>query len=713
MSLPLTLDRLLPLPGPLWGLAPQRPADGAAATWRWPRWRGAAAQAQEVATAADRVARKLRAAAFGASGGASPHAADQGKREVSLLAQAVQAAFGGVPAPASDSAAPTTAGPGALDTEHPAHRRALVRLRHALRRHGLTPTLQAKALGFVAAQAGVVLGTPPYRSQLFAAAALLDDQLVEMATGEGKTLATALAAAVAGLAGLPVHVVTANDYLAGRDAATLAPLYRALGLSVGHLDPALDRDARRAVYAQDVVYATARELAFDQLRDQLAGGPLAEPNAALAAQLAGTAVTAPMQRGLCMALLDEADSILLDEAEMPLVLSQPVAQPAQRALWFQALALVRQLTVDSHCSLHPEDRRARLTDAGRDRLSQLAEGLDGPWQRPAWREEIAETALAGLHLLQRDRHYLVRDGAIALLDEVTGRAAPGRVWSRGLQTVVALKEGLKPDPGTETIARTTYPRFFKRYWRLAGLSGTLTEARAEFAAVYGLTVLRVPLHRPSQRAVWPTRQFPSAEARWAAVVARCAALQAAGRPVLVGTDSVAESQALAACLAAAGLAHRVLNALHDADEAATVAAAGQAGAITVATRMAGRGTDITLDAEARAAGGLHVINCQRNPSARLDRQLAGRAARHGDPGSTEALLGPCLSGDPGLTPPPTLAAWTHGQDCLQRAPAWLAALQHGWWQWQQERQGRARRLALAAHDRDWTRRLSFTGPAAG
>jgi preprotein translocase subunit SecA len=657
-----SFDHCLPIPGPLWGAAPMRPIDDArfSAPRGW-RWGGALAHARRVARqAAERITRW----------------------------------------PAGPAAAP-----------------ALRALRASLRRDGLTPDTQAQVLAAVAATAASTLGLRPYPSQLLAAAALLDGRMVEMATGEGKTLATALAACAGALAGLPVHVATANDYLAGRDAAALAPLAQALGLGVAHLAPALDADARRAVYQHDIVYATARELAFDHLRDTLALGPLLEPLARHAAQLAGAAPPPTLQRGLCLALLDEADSILLDEAEMPLVLSRPVAQPAQRAFWWQALALARQLAPDEHFTLRPEERHAALTPAGRLQLAVLARTLTGPWQRAHWREELMATTLVGLHLLQRNRHYLVRDDKLELLDEVTGRAAPGRVWSRGLHTVVELKEGLTPSPATETLARSSYQRFFQRYWRLAGLSGTVWEARAELAEVYRCAVVRVPLHRPCRRRHAPTRVFDDRDAMFHAVVRRARALQARGRPVLVGTDSVADADALSARLRSAGLPHRVLHALQDADEAATVAAAGRAGALTVATRMAGRGTDIALDDAARAAGGLHALSCQLNPSPRLDRQFAGRAARHGDPGSTESLLCRRLSADSGDHTAPTLAAWTSGHPALTLGPAWLAARLAGWalgwWQWRQEHHRRARRRQLQSQDRDGRRRLAFAGPDSG
>jgi preprotein translocase subunit SecA len=596
--------------------------------------------------------------------------------------------------------------------DEPQRQHALQAVRQRLRRGGLAAAPVAQALGVVCACAEQTLHQTPRLTQLIAAAALLDQRMAEMATGEGKTLALALAAAVAALAGMPVHVVTANEYLAARDAQNMAPLYAALGLRAVALPASTatsDDSARRAAYAHDIVYATARELAFDFLRDRLALGTR-QPAEHLAAAMSGTPAPQPLMRGLCMALLDEADSILLDEADVPLILSRSVPQAARRAFLWQALALARQLAPGRDFTVHAAERNAILNAAGEQRVAALAAPLGGPWQRPRYRREAVNVALSALHACHRDVHYVVRDGAIELLDEVTGRIASGRVWSRGLHTVVALKEGLNPPAETDTVAQITFQRFFQRYWRVAGLSGTLLEARSELRELLGARVVRIPLHSPCRRQVLPPRLFDSESARWAAVCERVTALRAAGRPVLVGTDSVGESQALSQALQAVGIAHRVLNALQDADEAAIVAEAGRAAQVTVATRMAGRGTDIELDAAALAAGGLHVLSCQNNPSRRLDRQLAGRAARHGDIGSTEAWLFRRNSSPPCNASKGRLSGWI--LTLANQTPARLARAMMRWSQWREERRRAAWRRELLRQDRHWERRLSFAGPPA-
>ncbi len=644
----MTIDlvHVLPRPGPLWGSTPQRAADDAAPPRRAFRWRSARGQA----------------------------------RVVAQDAQAKAVLWAGM---------------------DPAERAgALSALRRRLRREGLQGAALAQALGAVAAVATQTLGLTPRPGQLLAATLMLDNRMAEMATGEGKTLGLALAAAVAALAQIPVHVVTANEYLARRDAHWLAPFYQALGLSSGALSGVTEDAAKRLIYGHDIVYATAKELAFDFLRDRQAACAVPELER-IAADMAGAAASQPLMRGLCMALLDEADSILLDEAEVPLILSRNVPHPARRAFLWQALALARQLHEGRDFTLHQADRMAALTPAGEENLAALAKGLGGPWQRSRYRREAVVIALAGLHVFHCNQHYLVRDGAIELLDEVTGRVAQGRVWSRGLHTVVALKEGLSPPAETETVAQTTFQRFFQRYWRLGGISGTLREAAHELREVYGVGVARVPLHQPCLRRELAPRRFADLEALFAAVAERAQQLSAQGRPVLIGTDSVADSQRLSQGLQARGVEHQVLNALNDAQEAVIIAAAGRAGCVTVATRMAGRGTDIELDEPARSAGGLHVLSCQNNPSRRLDRQLAGRAGRQGDPGSFE--LWSC-EGRPGERAAP-LIAWVG-------APPWLVLAPSRWLQWREEQRCAQRRRSLLEQDLHWESRLSFAAAPA-
>jgi preprotein translocase subunit SecA len=494
------------------------------------------------------------------------------------------------------------------------------------------------AAAFVADAARRVLGLAAYDCQLFAALAILDNRLVEMATGQGKSLAAALAAAVGALAGIPVHVLTANDYLVERDAAQFRPFYEFLGLSAGCVLGGQPAGARRTAYAQPVVYVTAKELVFDYLRDRLLNGARHGALRRRAGSLAAPSGERPLLRGLCMAIVDEADSILIDEASMPLVLSRPVDGAAQRALYWQAHALAGRLVEGDDFLCRPGEHRVELTPAGRAHVERLTANLQPAWKNQQHRDETIASALSARHVFRRDRDYLVTDGEVHIIDAVTGRTAPERKWSRGLHALVSLKENCRIEPELETLAQITFQRFFRRYVRFGGMSGTLAEARGELRRIYGVPVVQAALHRPNRRERWATRFFIDDATRWDVAIARVRGLRAAGRPVLIGCDSVAASRALARHLEDAGIAHDVLDARMDRAEAEIIGRAGTGGQVTVATHMAGRGTDIHIDAKALAAGGLHVILCQHNPSRRHDRQLAGRAGRQGQPGSSESLV---------------------------------------------------------------------------
>jgi preprotein translocase subunit SecA len=543
-------------------------------------------------------------------------------------------------------------------------------LLHRLLRHGTLagPELHL-ACAAVDRAAQQCLGRAPYPTQWHAAIALLRGCLAEMATGEGKTLAVGLAATVAALAGRQVHVITGNDYLVGRDVRSLQPLYAHFGLTAAAVLSHSSPRARGVAYAQDVVHLTGRELMFDALRDAQAGGaqpPLQRSTAAIA----WGEPTPALVRRFDMLLIDEADSVLLDEAVTPFVLSRPAASHRPHELE-RALSIARRLQSGVDFRLDARGAGARLSEAGRQRVETLA--ASGAWINVLHREETVERALYALHGLQRDQDYLVRDGGVTLVDGVTGRLAHGRLWSHGLHALVALKEGCTPPPDTETVARSLYPLFLRRYRHVGGISGTLWGARRELRRLYGLQVARVPRLKPCRRAMLRPRVFFDADARWSAVVERASALADQGRPVLIGTDSVADSQALARRFQAASREVVLLNAAQDAREAEIVADAGRPGRITVATNMAGRGTDIELTPQALQAGGLHVLSCQVNPSRRLDLQLAGRCARRGEPGSAEVwLLWPAGRDQThgGHSLAAQVAAWVTENLCM---PTWGAA----------------------------------------
>ena len=518
-------------------------------------------------------------------------------------------------------------------------REATQALRPALRRDGFSEDLVARVFALVREAAWRTLEQRHFDVQLIGGQVLLAGMVAEMDTGEGKTLTATLAASAAALAGIPVHIVTVNDYLASRDAAWMGPIYRALGLQVGTVVHGMAPPERRVAYGCDVTYCTNKELAFDYLRDRivLRGRP-SRLQLQLERLVSGEARAERLVlRGLHFAIVDEADSVLVDEGRTPLIISAHGSSAEQR-LYETALGLADQLVPDADFTVDTVERSVRLTPEGLARLDELAAPLGGVWAGRLRREELARQALVARRLFHRDRHYLVRDHRVQIIDEYTGRLMPDRSWERGLHQLIEVKEGVAVTAPHETLARISYQRFFRRYLRLAGMTGTAREVAGELWAVYGLPVVRVPTNRPSRRMIQPERVYWSAEARWVAVVERVHALHAVGRPVLVGTRSVAASEELAARLAAAGLPHRVLNARQDVEEAQIIAEAGQPGRITVATNMAGRGTDIRLAPAVVGLGGLHVIATERHDAGRIDRQLFGRCGRQGDPGTAEALV---------------------------------------------------------------------------
>jgi preprotein translocase subunit SecA len=470
------------------------------------------------------------------------------------------------------------------------------------------------------------LGQRPFDVQVVAALALDRGAVVEMQTGEGKTLTATMPVAWQALGGRGAHVLTFNDYLARRDAEWMGPVYRLLGLTVDAVQQGMDASARQRAYAADVTYVTAKEAGFDHLRDQL---------------VARTADV--VHRPRTFALVDEADSLLIDEARVPLVIAGEVAPAA--SVSSSLAALMASLVPGVHYSTDEYGRDVELTDAGLDRVERA---LGSGSLHAGGREGLLAEVNCALHaqvLLQRDVDYIVRDGRIAIVDEFTGRVMPDRHWPDGLQAALEAKEGLRRRPDGQVLASMTLQRFLRGYERLCGMTGTARDAADELRIFYGLGVVVIPTHRPQRRVDRPDVVFTHREAKERAVADEVARAHASGRPVLVGTTTVEESERLAAVLRSRGVACEVLNAREDEHEARVVAAAGAHRAVTIATNMAGRGTDIRLGdgtaagAERVAAlGGLYVIGTNRHESRRVDLQLRGRAGRQGDPGETRFFL---------------------------------------------------------------------------
>ncbi|MBK8083176.1 MAG: prepilin peptidase [Devosia sp.] len=487
---------------------------------------------------------------------------------------------------------------------------------------------------------GRTLGKRHHDVQLVGAFAILSGTIAEMATGEGKTLTAGLAAAAIALAGTPVHVVTVNDYLARRDAELIMPLFRAVGLTVGIVVEGMELADRQQAYAADITYCTNKELAFDYLRDRMVLGQQSGDLRLRLSALGGRSARLGelRLRGLHFALVDEADSVLVDEARTPLVISGSAKAENDPSVIAAALDIARGLAAERHYRVLADERRIQLTPVGRNEVEALTRELGAPWKSRVMREELVRQALSALLLFHRDEHYVVREGKVMIVDPSTGRRSKDRSWSDGLHQMIETKEELELSDQRVTIARMTYQRFFRRYGRLAGMTGTASHVAGELWRVYRLPVATIPTHRPSRRSYRPDRVLSDEESKWQAIIARTIELHKVGAPVLIGTGSVAASEQAGRRLLAAGLVHEVLNAQQDMHEAAIVARAGEVGRITVVTSMAGRGTDIPLGPGAADVGGLHVIMSERHEARRIDDQLAGRAGRQGEPGHVEAIL---------------------------------------------------------------------------
>jgi len=505
--------------------------------------------------------------------------------------------------------------------------------------HGTDTEAVDRAFAIVREASARVLGKRHYKVQIMGAIGLFEGRMIEMATGEGKTLTATPAAIVAALSGKPVHVVTVNDYLAGRDAEETAPLYDFFGLTVGVIDSDMEPPARRDAYACDITYVSNNNLTFDYLRDRIALARRRGRARRKALELvSGHAAQPLMLRGLAFAIVDEADSVLVDEARTPLILSSTADDPEAGNTYATALTIAEALRQDTDYSVDLMNRHITLETPGKHALEGLADGLPGIWRIRRAREELARQALSAIHLFELGRDYVILDGAVQIVDEFTGRVMPDRSWQGGLHQMIEAKERQEVTGRKETLARITYQRFFRRYLQLAGMTGTGMELAGEFRDTFGFFTTRIPRHRRKKARHLGTRFLRDEARKWTHVAKRVQQMHDAGRPVLVGTRSVEASEGCARAIAGLGLPYEVLNATQDKAEADIIAQAGQPGAITVATNIAGRGTDIRLGDGVAKAGGLHVILTEFHESARIDRQLYGRTGRQGAPGSTEAIV---------------------------------------------------------------------------
>jgi len=519
----------------------------------------------------------------------------------------------------------------------------VVEVRQGLALRRVNPELDRRAFAVVREIASRMVGKRPYHVQLMGALGLYHGQIVEMVTGEGKTLTAAVASVMLAWRRLPVHVITVNDYLAARDAENLAPLYHRAGLTVGSVGGETAPADRIAGYRHAVVYTTQKELVADWLRDHLAMGQYADAVSTRWRLDSGGAGASIIDRitvpALGAAVVDEIDAILIDEAVTPLIIAQPRGEEEQAALYRRARELSQTLEKDRHYTVDAARRRVELTASGKRALrEQLDEAEHELWLAQRRREEMVVQALVAEHCYHEGQHYQIVEDRIVLVDEYTGRFMQDREWQHGLHQATEVKHDLEVTAERDTLASMSFQRFFRQYPHLCGMTGTAADARPELEATYGLPVRVIPTNRPIQRMRLPDLIFARSDDRWRAVVDEVRAMHDQRRPVLIGTRSVAASEQLSELLEAQGLEHRILNAVHHEAEAGIIAEAGRPGAVTVATNMAGRGTDILLGQGVASAGGLHVILTERHTSRRVDRQLFGRSGRQGDPGSARCIV---------------------------------------------------------------------------
>lgn len=481
------------------------------------------------------------------------------------------------------------------------------------------------------------LALRPYAVQIMGAIALVQGYLVEMATGEGKTLTAALATTISGWTGQPCHLVTANDYLAARDAQNLQPFYQYCGVTVGRIEASMTEHQRRQQYSHGIVYLTGKELLADFLRDQLAIAIYPDaPQRQIQEHLNNKRYTnrTPVMRGISRVIVDEADSVMIDEAVTPLIISQTQPVPGLKQACQQAQQLAERLVKGRDYTTDQRRREVYLTRAGERLIKQWDKHLPHQYKAYTQRMELLITALTAQEFFREECEYLIEDDQVVIVDEFTGRMMPNRTWRLGLQQAIEARENLPLTDPSETLAQLSFQNFFRFFNHLSGLTGTARETSSEFWSIYRLPVISIPSHRPCQRIKYPQLFYAHAQDKWNAICDEIIQCHSLNQPLLVGTRSIAASENLAKRLTDRKIDYRLLNAARHKEEAEIIASAGTSGQVTIATNMAGRGSDITLKGEVAMTAGLRIIVTEPHESKRIDRQLEGRCARQGQPGQT-------------------------------------------------------------------------------
>lgn len=517
----------------------------------------------------------------------------------------------------------------------------ILELRIELLKSGYNKERLALAFALIQEATNIHLGMRHFDVQLIGGLAMFYGKIAEMNTGEGKTLTAILPAAAAALQGISVHVITVNDYLAQRDADEMRGVYELLGLSVGCIVHGLSPQERRTQYACNVVYCTNNELVFDYLKDSIVLDDRHHYLHLHAEKLKNGEKVEELLllQGLHYAIIDEADSVLMDEARTPLIISgEENHNPQQEKMYRLAIETAAKLVENIDYKIDYDNYKVTLTDTGKEIVYDELKELGGFWRSQIRTYELICQALSALYIYVRDKHYLIREGKVQIIDEHTGRIMENRSWERGLHQMIEIKEDCEITKPRTTLARISYQNFFRKYFHLCGMTGTAKEVANEFWTTYGLRVLKIPTHKPCIRIRNPVNVVETEEKKWTAILERVQMIHEQGQPILIGTHSVLTSEIMSNLLNETGLEHELLNAKQDQDEAGIIAQAGAYGQITIATNMAGRGTDIKLTDQVRHCGGLYVILSELHDAARIDRQLEGRCARQGDPGFFEMIL---------------------------------------------------------------------------
>ncbi|CAA6801353.1 MAG: Protein export cytoplasm protein SecA ATPase RNA helicase (TC 3.A.5.1.1) [uncultured Sulfurovum sp.] len=495
-----------------------------------------------------------------------------------------------------------------------------------------------QALALICEASFRTLGIRPYSVQILGALAMYENFVVEMHTGEGKTITAGLVAVLYSWAGKPCHVVTSNDYLAQRDAEELREFYEFCGLSVGFVGGDMQRDERRDNYKKSIIYATSNEILADFLRDQMESSYATSFNSLLLQGVKREHRDDSVIQGLHNIIIDEADSLLADEAIIPLIISVPKENKPLIDAILSTRKVSTLLEEKKHYTLSNKHKEVFFTEEGEEFIEGIVDALTPLWKSKNRREYLLKQAIIAKNFYLNGTHYVISEGKLVIVDEKTGRLMPNRSWGNGLHQAVEAKEGIELSDPTETHIQMSFQRFFRLYKNVCGMSGTLQKLESELWHIYNLATLKIPKRIPNKYKVLKEQILETKEKKWQVVVEEIANIHQKKQPILIGTRSIEDSENLSLALTKKSIEHQVLNALYHEEEAEIITKAGELNMVTIATNMAGRGTDIKVCEEALTVGGLHVIATERHDSERVDKQLFGRTARKGQPGTVQQIV---------------------------------------------------------------------------